>query len=60
MLLLQVLNLEFLLINGAFILKARSFLPISVDEGARDRVRTILLLEAIMNANEVLVLSMLG
>ena len=60
MLLLQVLNLEFLLVNGAFILKTRSFLPVSVDEGARNWVRTILLLEAIMNAYEVLVLSMLG
>ena len=37
-LLLQVLNLEFLLVNGAFILKTRCFLPVSVNEGTRDWV----------------------
>ena len=59
MLLLQVLNLEFLLIDGAFVLKTRSFLPVAVDEVAGDWIRTILLLKAIMDAYKVLVLSVL-
>ena len=58
-LLLQVLNLEFLLIDGALILETRSFLPVAVDEVARDWIRTILLLKAIVDADEVLVLSVL-
>ena len=37
-LLLQVLNLEFLLVNGAFVLKTRCFFPVCVDEGTWDRV----------------------
>ena len=57
MLLLQVLNLEFLLIDGALVLEACSFLPVAVDEVAGDWIRTILLLKAIVDANEVLVLS---
>ena len=37
-LLLQVLNLEFLLIDGALVLKSRGFLPVPVEKVAGDWV----------------------
>ena len=37
-LLLQVLNLEFLLVNSTLVFKARGFLPVSIYECAGDRV----------------------
>jgi len=53
----QVLNLEFLLVNGALILKAGLLLPNGLEEVAHHGVCPIFLLHAVEDAQEGLVLS---